>query len=101
MASIIVRRTVPQSGVPGIQKEVRKRVSKKLLHKCALVKEKGGIGNGSSLTFSADRQKNRISFRENYNSLAGYQKFNEDDDTNYLSECDDTHFPPSSTSVTP
>lgn len=72
MAEIIVKLTPPGSGVRGIQKLAKEKVCKKLMHKGALEKRKGGIGNGSVLTFSADTQKNRISFRENINNSGSF-----------------------------
>lgn len=72
MANTIVRNSIPQAGVRGIQKVARDKVSKKLMHKCVLEKKKGGIGNGSSLTFSVDKDQDRIRFRENVNSCGSF-----------------------------
>mmetsp|Transcript_15708 Transcript_15708/g.20678 ORF Transcript_15708/g.20678 Transcript_15708/m.20678 type:complete len:126 (+) Transcript_15708:2-379(+) len=68
MAGIIVERSPSESGVRGIQKAVRDKVSKKLMHKCALETRKGGIGNGSEITFSTDDVQKHIRFRENRNA---------------------------------
>eukprot|EP00550_Attheya_septentrionalis_P010615 CAMPEP_0198306876 /NCGR_PEP_ID=MMETSP1449-20131203/58635_1 /TAXON_ID=420275 /ORGANISM="Attheya septentrionalis, Strain CCMP2084" /LENGTH=656 /DNA_ID=CAMNT_0044009437 /DNA_START=2430 /DNA_END=4400 /DNA_ORIENTATION=- len=65
MADNIVKHSIPESGVRGIQKFAREKVTKKLMSKCVLEKKKGGVGNGSILTFSADSQK--IRFREDIN----------------------------------
>jgi len=42
------------------------------MHKCLLEKEQGGIGNGSEVTCSVDRQKNQIHFRESINRSGSF-----------------------------
>mmetsp|Transcript_37217 Transcript_37217/g.86817 ORF Transcript_37217/g.86817 Transcript_37217/m.86817 type:complete len:130 (-) Transcript_37217:108-497(-) len=71
MAIHILKTTDAESGVRGIQKCVKRKVSKKLMAKCALEEKSGGIKSGSSVKFSVRSQElshEKIVLHTNFNS---------------------------------
>jgi len=61
IATIVVKKALPESGVRSIQKLVQKKMSVKLMHSVLL--KKGGIQKGSTVQYQANEDERTIDFR--------------------------------------